>query len=135
MVTWDDVKAVAMALPEVEESTSYGARAWKVRKKTFAWARPLRKTEIKQLGGFEPEGSATRGDILGVRVPDEETKQALVSSRPEIYFTTPHFEGHASVLVVLERIPRADLEDAIVEAWLARAPKKLADAYLAERDA
>jgi hypothetical protein len=134
MASWDDVEAIAMALPEVAEGTSYAARDWKVRKKTFAWARPLRKTEIKQLGGFEPEGTAPRGDILGVRVPDEETKQALVSSRPEIYFTTPHFDGYPAVLVLLERIPRADLEEAMVEAWLARAPARLAAAYLAERE-
>jgi len=134
MATWDDVEAIAGALPEVAESTSYGNRGWKVRKQTFAWDRPLRKGEIEALGGFEPEGAAPRGEILAVRVPDEEAKQALISGEPEIYFTTSHFDGYPAVLIRLDRIPRADLKEAIVEAWLSRAPKRVAAAYLAERD-
>jgi hypothetical protein len=117
---WDEVASIAGGLDQVEEGTSYGNRAWKVGGKLFAWERPLRKKEVEALGGFEPEGGAPTGEILGVRVADEEAKQALVSGRPEIYFTTPHFDGHASVLVRLDRIPRADLEEAIVEAWHSR---------------
>jgi hypothetical protein len=132
MATWDDVAGIALALPEVAEEPTFGNRAWKVRKKLFAWERPLRATEIEQLGGPEPEGGAPTGEILGLRVPDEEAKQALLASEPEIYFTTPHFDGHPSVLVRLEKIPRKDLEEALVEAWLTRAPKRLAAAYLAE---
>jgi hypothetical protein len=130
----DDVAKIALALPEVTEEPVFGNRSWKVRKKLFVWERPLRKKEIEQLGGPEPEGGAPTGEILGVRVPDEEAKQALLASEPDIYFTTPHFDGYPSVLVRLERIPRADLEEAIVEAWLSRAPKRVAAAYLAERD-
>jgi hypothetical protein len=130
MAGWDDVAAIALALPEVAEEPSYGNRAWKVRKKLFVWERPLRQKEVDELGEAAPQG-----EILGARVPDEEAKRALIESEPEIYFTTPHFDGSASVLVLLERIPRADLEEAIVEAWLARAPRRLADAYLAARDA
>ncbi|MBS1678094.1 MAG: MmcQ/YjbR family DNA-binding protein [Actinobacteria bacterium] len=132
MATWDDVAAIALALPEVAEESAYGNRAWKVRKKLFAWERPLRAKEIEQLGGREPEGAAPTGDILGVRVPDGEAKTALLASEPEIYFTTPHFDGYPSVLVRLARIPRNDLEEAIVEAWLCRAPKRLAASYLGE---
>jgi hypothetical protein len=120
MAGWEDVEAIAGGLDEVEEGTSYGNRAWKVGGKLFAWERPLRKKEVEGLGGFEPEGEAPAGEILGVRVADEEAKQALLSSRPEIYFTTPHFDGHPTVLVRLDRIPCADLEDAIAEAWQAR---------------
>jgi hypothetical protein len=130
MAGWDDVTAIALALPEVTEEPSYGNRAWKVRKKLFVWERPLRQKEIDELGEAAPDG-----EILGVRVPDEEAKRALIESEPEIYFTTPHFDGSASVLVLLERIPRTDLEEAIVEAWLARASRRLADAYLTERGA
>jgi hypothetical protein len=133
MATWEDVAAIAGALPEVDEAPSYGERAWKVRKKTFAWERPLRKGEIEGLGGFEPEGAAPRGEILAVRVADEEAKQALVSSEPEIYFTTSHFDGYPAVLIRLERIGRVELEELLIEAWLARAPKRVATAYLAER--
>ncbi len=128
MASWDDVAAIALALPEVAEGTTYGSRSWKVAGKLFAWVRPLRKTELEQLGDEAPDG-----EILGVRVPDEEAKRALLESEPEIYFTTPHFDGHLSVLVLLDRIGRADLEEAIVEAWLSRAPSRLAAAYLDER--
>jgi hypothetical protein len=131
MATWEDAAAIALGLPEVAEEPVFGNRAWKVRKKLFAWERPLRRKEVEQLGGLEPEGGAPDGEILGVRVPDEVAKAALLASEPRIYFTTPHFDGHPSVLVRLERIPRADLEEAIVEAWLSRAPKRLAAAYLA----
>ena len=120
MAEWADVEALAGGLEGVEEGTSYGNRAWKVKGKLFVWERPLRKKEIEALGGFEPEGEAPSGEILGVRVPDEGAKRALVESEPEIYFTTPHFDGHASVLIRLDAISRADLEEAIVEAWHVR---------------
>jgi hypothetical protein len=132
MASWEDVGAVALALPEVAEEPSYGERAWKVRKKTFAWERPLRPKEVEHLGGFEPEGAAPSGEILAVRVADEEAKQALVSSEPEIYFTTSHFDGYPAVLIRLERIGRVELEELVIEAWLAKAPKRVAAAYLAE---
>ena len=133
MAGWEDVAAIAGGLAEVEEGTSYGNRAWKVDGKLFAWERPLRGKEVEALGGLEPEGEAPAGEILAVRVPDEEAKRALVESEPELYFTTPHFDGHPSVLVRLERITRADLEEAIVEAWLCRAPGRLAALHLQSR--
>jgi hypothetical protein len=134
MASWEDVAEIALGLPEVAEEPVHGSRAWKVRKKLFAWERPLRAKEIEQLGGLEPQGAAPTGEILGVRVPGEEAKVAMLQSEPEIYFTTPHFDGYPSVLIRLERIPRADLEEAIVEAWLCRAPKRVAAAYLTKRD-
>jgi hypothetical protein len=129
MAGWEEVAEIALGLPEVAEEPTFGNRAWKVRKKLFVWERPLRAKEIEQLGDAAPDG-----EILGVRVPDEEAKTALLGSEPEIYFTTPHFDGHPSVLVRLERIPRADLEEAIVEAWLCRAPKRVAKAWLDARE-
>jgi hypothetical protein len=131
MARWKDVEEIALALPEVAEEPAHRNRAWKVRKKLFVWERPLREKEIDELGDAAPPEDAP---IVGVRVPDEEAKRALLESEPEIYFTTPHFDGSNSVLVLLERIPRKDLEEAIVEAWLFRAPKRVAAAYLAERD-
>ncbi len=131
MATWKDVAELALALPEVAEEPAYGNRAWKVRKKLFVWERPLRAKEVEELGDAAPADDAA---ILGVRVPDEEAKRALLESEPDVYFTTAHFDGYPSVLVRLERIPRADLGEAIVEGWLSRAPKRVAAAYLAERD-
>jgi hypothetical protein len=133
MATLEDVAKIALGLPEVAEEPVFGNRAWKVRKKLFVWERPLRQKEVDQLGGLEPVGAAPDGEILGVRVPGEEAKTALLESEPEVYFTTPHFDGHPSVLVRLERIPAKDLEEAIVEAWLSRAPKRVAKAWLDER--
>jgi hypothetical protein len=130
MAIWEDVAAIATALPEVDEEPSYGERGWKVRKKTFAWERPLRKKEVEALGGFEPEGAAPSGEILGVRVADEEATQALVSTEPEIYFTTSHFDGYPAVLLRLDRIARPELEELLIEAWLTKAPKRLAAAFL-----
>jgi hypothetical protein len=115
MAAWADVEAIAGGLDDVEEGTSYGNRAWKVGGRLFVWERPLRKKEVAELGDAAPDGP-----ILGVRVADEEAKQALLSSRPEIYFSTPHFDGHPTVLVRLDRIARADLEEAIAEAWACR---------------
>jgi hypothetical protein len=132
MASWQEVAAISGALPEVDESTSYGNRDWKVRKKTFAWDRPLRPKEVEDLGGFEPEGAAPPGEILAVRVADEEAKQALVSSEPEIFFTTSHFDGYPAVLIRLDRIGRPELEELLIEAWLTRAPKRLAGTYLDE---
>jgi hypothetical protein len=132
MATRADLEEIALAMPETVEEPSYGNRAWKVRKKLVVWERPLRQKEVEQLGAAAPPEDAP---IVGVRVPDEEAKAALLASEPEIYFTTPHFDGHLSVLILLDRIPRADLEEAIVEAWLMQAPKRVAAAYLAERAA
>jgi hypothetical protein len=130
MATWEDVAAIALALPEVAEEPTFGNRAWKVRKKLFVWERPLRPKEIEALAAAAPPDDAP---ILGVRVPDAEAKTALLASEPQTYFTTPHFDGHPSVLVLLDRIPRPDLEEVIVEAWLSRAPKRVAAAWLEER--
>jgi hypothetical protein len=132
MASRADLEAIALALPEVVEEPSYGNRAWKVRKKLVVWERPLRAKEVEQLGDAAPPDDAP---IVGVRVPDEEAKAALLASEPEVYFTTPHFDGHLSVLILLDRISREDLEEAIVEAWLGQAPKRLAGAYLSKRDA
>jgi hypothetical protein len=131
MATWAEVEEIALSFPEVAEEPTFGNRAWKVRKKLFAWERPLRKKEVAELGDAAPPDDAP---ILGVRVADEEAKQALLSGEPEIYFTTPHFDGYPSVLIRLERIPREELEETLAEAWLSRAPKRVADAWLTSRN-
>jgi hypothetical protein len=56
---------------------------------------------------------------------------ALIEEQPEIYFTTPHFNGHPAVLVRLDVISVSEFEELLVDAWLAGAPKRIADAYLA----
>jgi hypothetical protein len=125
MATWEDVERIALSLPETDEGTSYGNRSWRVKEKGFVWERPLRRSDIEALGKAAPDGP-----ILGVRTEHLGAKEAILASNPDVFFTTPHFDGYAAVLVQLERISVAELTEVIVEAWLARAPKRLADAYL-----
>jgi hypothetical protein len=125
MATWADVRRIALALPEVTEDVRWGTAAWRVRDKVFVWERPLRKADLAALRDRAPAG-----DILGVRVSDLGVKEALVADDPRVYFTTPHFDGYPAVLVVLEQAGVDDLEEVVVEAWLCRAPKRLARQYL-----
>ncbi len=76
-------------------------------------------------------GAAPDGPILGARVEHLGAKEALLAVEPGVFFTTPHFDGFPAVLVRLERIGSDDLDEVITEAWLARAPKRLAKEYLA----
>jgi hypothetical protein len=125
MATWDEVREIALALPETDERPSRGHAFWRVKGKGFVWERPLRESDRKALGDAAPEGP-----ILGVRVEHLGAKEALLQDDPGLYFTTPHFDGYAAVLVRLDRIGLEELREIIVEAWLCRAPGKLADAYL-----
>jgi|SRR5215217_3869423 len=128
MATWDDVRRLALALPEASERLSRGVPQWRVRDKLFVWERPLRRTDLEALGGDAPDGP-----ILGVRVEHLGAKEALLRSDPGVFFTTPHFDGYPAVLVRLDRIGLEDLEDVVVDAWLNRAPKRLAQAYVDAR--
>lgn len=127
MADWDDVRRLALALPDTSEGTAHGNTAWRVRDKLFVWERPLRSKDLEALGGAAPTGP-----VLGARVEHLVAKEALLADDPAVYFTTPHFDGYPAVLVVLQRITAADLEELVVEAWLCRAPKRLARDY-AER--
>ena len=125
MSSWDDVRRIALALPETSEVEARGLRQWRVRDRLFAWERPLRRADFEALGDAAPDGP-----ILGARVEHLVAKEALLADRPDVFFTTPHFDGYPAVLVLLDRIGGEDLHELIVEAWLARAPKRLAQAYL-----
>jgi hypothetical protein len=127
MATWEDVRRLALALPETSEKTTFGEfAAWQVRAKTFAWERPLRDSDRAALGDAAPTGP-----ILAARIPDEGAKEALIVDDPDVYFTIPHFNGYPAILVRLERIDLEDLEEVLVEAWMCKAPKKLITAYRA----
>ena len=126
MATWDDVRRIALALPETSERPSHGNTSWRVRDKLFVWERPLRPADLRALGDAAPDGP-----ILGARVEHVGAKEALIADDPTVYFTTPHFDGYAAVLVRLEEIATDELVQVIVEAWLCQAPKRLAKEYLA----
>jgi hypothetical protein len=127
MATWDDVASVVGELQLIEERAPH---EWRVGKKLIAWERPLRKSDYDVLTalGVEPP----QGDILGVRVADEGVKFALIADEPELYFTTPHFDGYPAVLVKLAAIDERGLRELIVEAWLTQAPKRLVQEFLGE---
>jgi hypothetical protein len=127
VATWDDVRRIALELPETSEGLSRDLRHWRVKDKGFVWERPLRRADFEALGDAAPDGP-----ILGARVEHLVAKEALLADDPSVFFTTPHFDGYPAVLVRLEPIGLEDLREVIVEAWLARAPKRLAEAYLRE---
>lgn len=126
MATWDDVRDIASQLPETIERSD---RDWRIRDKGFAWERPLRRADHDHLGAAAPDGP-----ILGVWVPDLGVKEALLASAPDVYFTTPHFDGYRAVLVRLDVIDVDELRELLVEAWLDRAPKRVSRDYLAGHD-
>jgi hypothetical protein len=125
VASWDDVRRIALALPGTTEQSSAGIPQWRVRDKGFIWERPLRRADIAALGPAAPDGP-----ILAARVADLGVKQALLADDPEVFFTTPHFDGYPAILVRLDRIAMAELGELIVEAWLAKAPMRLAKDYL-----
>jgi hypothetical protein len=124
VATWKQVSRIALALPETAE-IHRGTMTWRVRDKLFVWERPLRPSDLRALGERAP-----RGAILGVRVESLVAKEARLAAPPDVLFTTPHFDGYPAVLIRLGKIKVADLEELIVEAWLARAPKRLVKDYV-----
>ena len=128
MATWDDVACIVGELPLTAEPSPHD---WRVGKKLLVWERPLREPDRAALtaAGSEPP----TGDILGVRVADEGVKFALIADEPDVYFTTPHFDGYSAVLVRLAEIPVAALRELITEAWLVQAPRQLVKEF--RRDA
>jgi len=128
MPTWDDVRALALAMPGAEEFVTRGDRAWRTGAsgKQFVWERPLRAGDLAETGPQD-------GPIAGARVADEGEKLALVESDPNVFFTIHHFDGYPAVLLRVDRISRRRLGEVIAEAWIAVAPKKAVAAYLAGR--
>jgi hypothetical protein len=114
MPAWTDVLAAGRALPEVEEATWYGTPSLRVRKRSLC--------RMKE-----------DGETLVIRVIDLEDKDALLRSDPAVYFTTPHYDGHAYVLIRLAAADPAALAELIEDAWRLVAPKRLISAFDAQR--
>jgi len=125
MVTLDDVAALVRELPEAAEGERRGSRVWSVRGKVFAWEREFSKADVRRFGDEAPPA----GPILAVRVEDLGEKEAVLAARPDAFFTIPHFDGYAAVLIQLRKATRAAVRDALVDGWLATAPADLARAY------
>jgi len=120
MTSLDDVATACLALPETSEVVSRGARQWRVKDKLFVWERPLRRSDLEELGDAAPSGI-----VLGARVPDEGAKAALIADDPGVYFTTSHFDGYPAVLVRLDRLDASGLSELVEDAWACRAPRRL----------
>src|ERR1700674_192660 len=125
-MTVDDVARMALALPEVTGGERHGSRTWFIAGKAFAWERPFSKADVKRFGDASPP----EGPILAVRVADLDDKDVLLAAQPRGFFTIPHFDGYAAVLIQLTTVSRRDLQQAIIDAWLACAPSRLANQYL-----
>lgn len=110
MVTDEDVRRIALALPETVEKPSYGTPGFRVKDRLFARIRE-------------------EGDVLVIWCGDESEKLALIDSEPDKFFTTPHYDGHPTVLVRLDRIDVDELEDLLTESWRVRAPKRVRAAF------
>jgi hypothetical protein len=121
MADEDDVRRVAAALPQVEEIASEGFD-FRVGGRGFVWSYPER------LPG---RPRAIRTDIAVLFVGDEAEKQALLLGEPELFFTTPSYDGLPLVMLRLDRVGQTRLEELVVDAWRMRAP---ADALAALDD-
>ena len=115
MVTHDDIRTIALALPETNERASYGGRpSFRTSKQMFAWIRDA------------PEA-------LVVWVESEDDKEAMIASDPSRFFTTDHYHGHPILLVRLESIDVGEATELITDSWRLRGPKKVVAAWDAEQ--
>ena len=111
VATEDDVRRIALSLPEVTEKPWFGTPGYRVKDKGFLRIRS------------EAEGG------LVVFVEDLGEKEALLASDPEKFFTTPHYDGYPAVLVNLAAIDVDELTELITDSWRIKAPKRVLQAH------
>jgi hypothetical protein len=125
VVTLDRVAALARELPEVTEGERHESLTWSVAGKTFAWERRFSKADLRRFGS-DP---VPEGPILAVRVADLGEKEAVLAANPGAFFTIPHFDGFAAILIRLQGSTVRAVREALLDGWLACAPPSLAYKY------
>jgi len=129
MATMADLDELALALPEATKEVSADGRpAYLVHGKLFCCQRGRRRDAV------DPATGERLDDVLMFRVADLDVKELLLADERGVFFTTPHFDGYAAVLVRIPQlalVDRDELRDLVVEAWLTRAQKRVAKAWLA----
>ena len=127
-----DLDRLALALPEVTKEVSEDGRpAYQVHGKLFCCQRGRRPDAL------DPETGERLDDVLMFRVTDQEVKELVLADPRGIFFTTRHFDGYPAVLVRIPELARLgsdELRDTVVEAWLSRAQKRVAKAWLAANE-
>jgi len=106
VASWETVRTLALALPDVEEGTAYRRPAFRVSGKVFACESPHVAAAL-------------------VVYVDPEERPLLLASRPAAYFVTPHYDGHPLLLVRVEAVADDELEERLTDSWLLRAPTRL----------
>jgi hypothetical protein len=131
VATMKDLDEFALAMPQAtKELSDDGRPTYCVHDKFFCFHRSRRPDAV------DPETGERLADVLVFRVADLGEKEAMLADERGVFFTTPHWNGYSAVLVRipdLERIDREELRDIVAEAWLTRAQKRVAKAWLAEQ--
>jgi hypothetical protein len=128
VTTMKDLDELALSMPQTTKDLSDDGRpSYLVHGKLFCCHRGRRRDAI------DPQTGERLDDVLMFRVADEGVKELLLADDRGLFFTTPHFDGYAAVLVripELAHMDRDELEELVVEAWLTRAQKRVAKAWL-----
>ena len=130
VTTMADLDELALAMPQTTKELSEDGRpAYYVHGRLYCFHRRQRRDAV------DPDTGERLDDVLMFRVADLDVKEMLLADDRGLYFTTPHFKGYPAVLLRipdLAHLDRDELQDLVVEAWLTRAQKRVAKAWLAE---
>jgi hypothetical protein len=131
VATMADVEELALALPHTTKEVSDGRPTYLVHGKMFCFHRSPRPDAV------DPETGERLDDVFAFRVADLDVKELLLADDRGIFFTTPHWNGYSAVLLRipdLVHLDRDELRDLVIDAWLTRAQKRVAKAWLAEHE-
>jgi hypothetical protein len=132
MATMADLDELALALPEVtKEISDDGRPSYLAHGKVFCFHRRRRRDAV------DPETGMELDDVLVFRVDGAEAKELVLADPRGVFFTTPHFNGYPAVLIRIRdlvRLDRRELRETVVDAWLTRAHKRVAKAWLTEHE-